>query len=225
MMLWWKSWMETRWRLVFLLAFFALLWAEGPLSGLPMAKLRAALLVQYAAIWMFAATMLSGAGLNSQTVWGVTTGYHGSMLFTLSLPVARRRLFAVRAATGAVETFALIVLSALPLIRFTGLSWSVAPLFIGGACICSMAAYAVSALLACVTGEMWQLYGSWGVLGALALLLRWPTLARFDPLSGFSLAAYTAARSAPWRDAWIASVLLAAVCCFVSVRILERKEY
>jgi hypothetical protein len=217
--------METRWRLVFLLACFALLWAEGPLIGISMAKLRAAFAFQYALVWGFAATMLAGAGLNSQTTWGMTAGYHGSMLFTLSLPVTRRRLFAVRAATGAVETFIVIVASAVPLIRFLGPSWSAASLYLAGVCVCSMTAYAVSALFACVTGEMWQLYGSWGALGAMALSLRYAPLARFNPLRGFLMSAYTTAAPFAWRDAWIGSAFVVAVCCGAAIRILDRKEY
>jgi hypothetical protein len=217
--------METRWRLVFLVACFALLWVEGPLVGVPMAKLRAAFILQYATVWGFAATMLAGAGLNSQTTWGMGAGYHGSMLFTLSLPVARRKLFAVRALTGAAETCALIIASALPLVFFAGLGWAKGSLYVAGACVCSMAAYAVSALFACVTGEMWQLYGSWGAIGLLGLSLRYPPLARFNPLRGFSLSAYAAAAQFPWRDAWIGSALLAALCCFAAVKILDRKEY
>lgn len=247
-MLWWKAWMETRWRLVFVLGCFALLWAEGPLFGVPMAKLRIVMILQYAVVWGFAATMLAGAGLNSQTTWGVSTGYHGSMLFTLSLPVARRKLFAVRAAAGALETCALIVVTAVPLVSYFGLSWSTASLYVAGACVCSMSAYAISALFACVTGEMWQLYGSWLALGALGLSMRWAPLARFNPLRGFLLSVYTAAvhprvtpaslpvplvreplaaafASAPWVYAWAGSALLAALCCFAAIRILDRKEY
>ncbi len=224
-MLWWKAWMETRWRLAFLVACFALLWAEGLLFGVPLVRLRAAFLLQYAAIWGIAATMLAGAGLNSQTTWGTSTSYHGSMLFTLSLPIARRKLFAVRAGAGAVETCFLIVITGVPLVRFAGLGWSAASLYVAGACVCSMTAYAISALLACVTGEMWQLYGSWGALGALGLSMRYAPLARFNPLRGFFLSAYTAAAHFPWLDAWIGSALLAVVCCFTAVRILDRKEY
>ena len=247
-MLWWKAWMETRWRLVFVLACFALLWAEGPLFGVPMAKLQIVMILQYAVVWGFAATMLAGAGLNSQTTWGTAAGYHGSMLFTLSLPVARRKLFAVRAAAGALETCALIVVTAVPLVPYFGLSWSTASLYVAGVCVCSMSAYAISALFACVTGEMWQLYGSWLALGALGLSMRWAPLARFNPLRGFLLSAYTTAvhprvtttslpvplvreplaaafASTPWVYAWAGSALLAALCCFAAVRILDRKEY
>ena len=224
-MLWWKAWMETRWRLVFVLACLAVLWAEGPLFGVAMVKLRAAFALQYGLVWGFAATMLAGAGLNSQTTWGTSGSYHGSMLFTLSLPVARRRLFAVRAAAGAAETWVLIVASAIPLVRFLGLSWSMATLYVAGVTVCAMSAYAISALFACVTGEMWQLYGSWGALGALALSLRYAPAARFNPLRGFFVSAYAAAAPLPWRDAWIGSALVAAVCCGAAVRILERKEY
>ena len=247
-MLWWKAWMETRWRVVFLVGCFALLWAEAPLFGVPMAKLRIVLVLQYAVMWGFAATMLAGAGLNSQTTWGMSAGYHPSTLFTLALPVSRRKLFAVRAAAGAVETCVLIAATAVPLGRYLGLNWSTVWLFAAGGCICAMTAYAISLLFACVTGEMWQLYGAWISLGILTLTMRYAPLAGFNPLRGLLLSTYTAAlhprvnaaslpvplvretlasvfAPLPWLTAWTGSVFLVVICCAASVRILDRKEY
>jgi hypothetical protein len=80
-------------------------------------------------------------------------------------------------------------------------------------------------LFACVVGELWQLYGSWGVLGVFALSLRFPALARFNPLRGLFVSAYTGGAHFPWYEAWLGSALLAALCCFGAVRILDRKEY
>ena len=48
---------------------------------------------------------------------------------------------------------------------------------------------------------------------------------RFNPLRGFFVSTYAAGAHSPWVYAWIASALLAAVCCFAAVRILDRKEY
>jgi len=216
--------------------------------GVPLARLRVVFVLQYAAVWGFAATMLAGAGVNSQTTWGVSAGYHPSMLFTLSLPVTRRKMFAVRAAAGALETCLLITATAVPFVRFLGLSWSTASLYVAGASVCAMAAYAVSALFACVAGEMWQLYGAWISLGALAVTMRYAPAARFNPLRGLLLSAYTAAvhprvtaasmpvplvrdtlasafAPVPWLGAWIGSAMLTALCCAAAVRILDQKEY
>src|ERR1035438_4342070 len=63
-------------------------------------------------LYIFTAIFLAGSGINSQTTYGLTSGFHGSMLFTLSLPVSRRRLLFVRAGLGALQTSALVAVLA-----------------------------------------------------------------------------------------------------------------
>ncbi len=46
------------------------------------------------------ALILAGSGINTQTSWGATQGFHPSMYFLLSLPVTRERLLRVRALAG-----------------------------------------------------------------------------------------------------------------------------
>ena len=63
-------------------------------------------------LYIFTAIYLAGSGINSQTMYAATTGFHGSMLFTLSLPASRRRLLFARAGLGALLTLMLIVIMA-----------------------------------------------------------------------------------------------------------------
>jgi hypothetical protein len=56
------------------------------------------------------ALLMAGSGINSQTSWGMTSGFHPSMYFLLSLPVSRRRAFLVRAAMGGALTVLFVVL-------------------------------------------------------------------------------------------------------------------
>jgi len=46
------------------------------------------------------AIILAGAGVNAQSNWGMSQGFHPSMHFLLSLPVSRQRLFWTRVALG-----------------------------------------------------------------------------------------------------------------------------
>lgn len=54
-----------------------------------------------AAMLPVCAKILAGAGVNTQTAWGMMKGFHGSMYFLLSLPVSRAHLLYVRATVGA----------------------------------------------------------------------------------------------------------------------------
>ena len=72
-------------------------------------------------LYIFTAIFLAGSGVNSQTTYGLTSGSHGSMLFTLSLPVSRRRLLFVRAGLGAIQTSVLVaILAGFTLLQETG---------------------------------------------------------------------------------------------------------
>src|SRR5579859_7247796 len=101
-MLWYKGWLETRWRfalsigiMVFFVATFYWSGTKGPppkrisdtLGGTAMAVL-----------WV--GGMLAGAGINTQPGFQATKGLHGSAYFTLSLPVSRFRLLLVRSSLG-----------------------------------------------------------------------------------------------------------------------------
>src|ERR1035441_1884922 len=91
-MLWYKAWLETRWRFVFTIGWMMLPWLAIPLLGVNPERLWRSLELESVLLYCFAALFLAGAGINSQTFYAATAGYHGSMLYTLSLPVSRRRL-------------------------------------------------------------------------------------------------------------------------------------
>ena len=100
-MLWYKGWLETRFRLLIALGLFGPLFA-GIASLQPQVQVRAiAFSVTYGVV--FISIMLSGAGIATTRSLQATKGLHGSTLFTLSLPVSRFRLLAVRATLGWLE--------------------------------------------------------------------------------------------------------------------------
>src|SRR5579863_1799006 len=106
-MLWHKGWLETRFRLLFALGFgasyciaiHAIKAPDGPSVGKPILGVAIMMTIAVAAF----SIMLSGAGIATQPSFQATKGLHGSTLFTLSLPVSRFRLLAVRAGIGWLE--------------------------------------------------------------------------------------------------------------------------
>jgi hypothetical protein len=230
-MLWYKAWLETRWRFTFLIGsilvvWLMLLWLPS-LSSVPASRQWVGLQLGSVLLYMFAAIYLAGGGINSQTLYAVTSGFHGSMLFTLSLPVSRRRLLFVRAGLGAILTCSLVVCMA-GYILFrraepVGALQSLA--YIARAVVCTMAVYALSVLLACVLDEMWQFMGACLIWFAVFLLgSRFAPVARFGPIRGMSLSSHPHSSATPW-----AAVITSAAVCVIftcsSILILRRKEY
>lgn len=235
-MLWYKAWLETRWRFVFMLGSILLLWLAP--QFLPFFGFRLPPGVLASRIWMavhlasvllyiFAAIFLAGSGVNSQTTYAATSGFHGSMLFTLSLPVSRRRLLLVRAGLGAFLTGVLVaVMAGYTLFQRPGGASAFDALeYIARAIACTMAVYALSVLLACVLDEMWQFYAATFCWIAFYLLQsRFAVLAWLSPLRGMSLISYPVTAPMPWAPV-VASLALAGVFLCTSALVLQRKQY
>lgn len=102
-----KAWLETRWRIlglaVYLLIALALNYRNPAGTGV---------LTTAWFMLTFLAILLGGSGVNSQAPMGLSEGIAGSTQFTISLPVTRLRLLAIRAAVGLVETAAVTALTA-----------------------------------------------------------------------------------------------------------------
>lgn len=108
-MLWYKGWLETRLRLLMTIAFTGFL--VYMMVHQSRHTLQFQLLMVQSSGQLFAilvSALLAGAGIVTQPAFQGGKGLHGSMLFTLSMPVTRLRLLAVRAGLGALEaSFAL----------------------------------------------------------------------------------------------------------------------
>jgi len=235
-MLWFKAWLETRWRFGFVCGSMLFAWAAPlwlPLFGLrapvglPASKLWMAFHLGSVLLYIFAAIFLAGSGINTQTTYAATSGFHPSMLFTLSLPVSRRRLLFVRAGLGALQTGFLVAImagytlferpGATPVLQFLA--------YVTRAIVCTMAVYALSVLLACLLDEMWQFYG--GCLCCIAVFLLQSRLAAvswLSPLRGMSLASYPMTGPMPWAPV-ISSSVMACVFLYTSMLVVQRKEY
>src|ERR1700722_17379841 len=101
-MLWYKGWLETRWRFAFSLGimfFFVVFFYWSGTNGPPPTRMDEVLGGAIACV-MWVVTLLAGAGINTQPSLQATKGLHGSVYFTLSLPVRRFRLLLVRSILG-----------------------------------------------------------------------------------------------------------------------------
>jgi hypothetical protein len=235
-MLWYKAWLETKWRFVFLLGSILLVWLT-PLwlpsfgfrlpPGVPASRIWMAIHLGSVLLYIVAANFLAGSGVNSQTTYAATSGFHGSMLFTLSLPVSRRRLLLVRAGLGAVQTGVLVAIMAGYTLfqRPGGASAMQAVEYIARAIACTMAVYALSVLLACLLDEMWQFYAATFCWIAFYLLQsRFAVVSWLSPLRGMTLISYPLTAPMPWAPV-VASLALAGALLCASMLVLQRKEY
>jgi hypothetical protein len=235
-MLWFKAWLETRWRFGLIVGMILLTWLT-PLwlpalgfrlpPGVPASRIWLGVHLGSLMINFFAAIFLAGSGINTQTTYGATLGFDSSMLFTLSLPVSRRRLLFVRAGLGAILSSVLVVLMAgyTLLQRPESTSALQALVFLTRSIVCTMAIYAVAVLLACVLDELWQFtVGSLCWIVVLALGFKFNAVSRISPLRGMSLISYPITAPMPWTPV-VASLVLASICLYLSALVLRRKQY
>src|SRR4051812_40815571 len=102
-MLWYKGWLETRFKVLFALCLIGLaLVSLHSIGGNASAPVKGVVGMTAIFVVTFSA-FLAGAGIATQPALQATKGLHGSMLFTLSLPVSRLQLLAVRACLGWIE--------------------------------------------------------------------------------------------------------------------------
>jgi hypothetical protein len=226
-MLWYKAWLETRWRFAFLLGCTAALMLLPYSLKAPQNRWWVAFEIQTAAVGCIAGIYLAGSGINTQTLYSATSGFHGSMLFTLSLPVSRKRLLFVRAALGAAETCLVVLLNEWLALHFRpdATSFTQALRYGVRALVCTMAVYALSVFVACVLDEMWQFTGVGLVLVAVWFVqLRSALVAYFSPLRGMSLISYPITSGMPWPPLLTSTVAIVAFL-WLSVLVVERREY
>jgi hypothetical protein len=232
-MLWYKGWLETRIRVAISLGWMAMLLYSVHMIALrpppPGMKPATAVVVLVNTFAVVIYSMLAGAGMNTQAVFQATKGLHGSTLFTLSLPVSRFRLLAVRAGLGWLEMALLIVAFCLG-------SWFLFPL--GGAATpiemaehagtliaCFSALYFFAVLLATFLADQWRIGGSVLAFTALWLLSTYAHLpSSVDIYRAIQDGSPLVAHNIPWT-AMAFSLGLAAILFFAALKIAQRREY
>jgi ABC-2 type transport system permease protein len=230
-MLWYKSWVETRLRL----------WIALGLTGILLAGILLALNIRPPAqpgpkptlgtffLWMMCVTF-PGAGIKTQRVFGFSKGLHGSTQYTLSLPVSRFQLLAVRAGLGWLEMAGVTG-------TFCFGTWLVAPVLFQGVTgfemfeyvvtviACASAPYFLSVLLLTFLDDQWRQWGAMIAcisIGGLPYLIRVPAYADIPRAMGEG--SPLVAHATPW-PAMAFSLALAAILFFAALKIVQRQEF
>jgi hypothetical protein len=235
-MLWHKGWLETRFRLLFVLGFTAVnlgLQYSARTAAIPPHGRNPALgliLFSNPTLVLMVCALLGGAGIITQPSLQATKGLHGSTLFTLSMPVSRFRLLAVRASIGGLEAVGVIAMLCCGM-------WLVSPAFraigtpvemleyAGTLIACGSALYCLSVLLATFLDDQWR---AWGTMIASAALwwlsTHTPLPASADIFRAMRDGSPLIAHTLPW-PAMVFSLALAAILFLAALKVVQTREY
>ena len=229
-MLWFKGWLETRLRL--LMSFVLMTWLLFAVHTGSAGKKATIGILEYTipAIVMWAVIFLAGAGIATQSPLRATKGLHGSTMFTVSLPVSRFRLVAVRAAIGWLEGACLIGLLCACLWHFSPalreMATSREMLEQAGVLIaCSSVVYFLSVVLATFLEEQWRIW-----MAMIALLLIFGASVKFslpasaDLIKAMGRGSPLVVHTVPWATMGFAAGL-SVVLLGVAVTIAKMREY
>jgi len=235
-MLWHKGWLETRFRLLFVLGFTTLIlglqYSVRTAATPPHGKNPALGLILFSnpTLVLMVCAILGGAGIATQPSLQATKGLHGSTLFTLSMPVSRLRLLAVRASIGWLEAVGVIaaLCSGMWLVSpaFRAIGTPVEMLEYAGTLIaCASALYCLSVLLATFLDDQWRAWGTMIVCAALWWLsTHTPFPASADIFRAMRDGSPLIAHTLPW-PAIIFSLGSAAILFFAALKIAQAREY
>ena len=236
-MLLYKSWLETRSRLlltlvsaVFPIPLFML--TAHTVASPPhptLAVLRGAMGFT-GFFWTFIpALLLAGSGIKTQT-FRAQRGLHGSMFYTLSLPVSRLRLFLTRAGLGFVELATVLIVAPFSVIViFPPLRAYVTNLdllkYWVTLSVCGVAFYSISVLLSTFLDDLTQNWSSmFGLVCLRAVFMGVhvpPSLNIFQAV-GEGSPLFT--HSLPWATMGVA-VACAAIFGSAAFFVLNTREY
>jgi hypothetical protein len=173
-------------------------------------------------LWTLFAVVLGTAGLLSQT---------SAAIFTLSLPVTRRQIVGIRAATGILEIVALAVLPSLAIALLApaiGQRYAVADALVHGVCLALGGAvfFSLAFLLSTVWSDVWRpallALGAAIVLGLCEEVSS--AAARYGIFHVMSAEEYFRAGHVPWTGLAI-TLSLSAVMLYGAARNIERRDF
>ena len=229
-MLWYKGWLETRLRILFALGFglFFIVTTHNANPNSPAAAQGVAAV--FAFYWALAPFLLAGAGIRTQPSFQACKGLHGSMYFTLSMPVSRLRLLAVRAGLGMLEMVGVIACIscvayiATPALKMHATSSDLLAYWVA-ASVCASGFYFLSVLFATFLDEQWRVWAS-----MLAVFALWwlstrtsvpPFLNLFQAM-GASSPLFT--HTFPWASMGV-SIAASAILFFAALKVVQMSEY
>lgn len=232
-MLWLKAWLETRWKLGWMLVFGAIflgmifVTAGGPARH---PQLLLPILLMSALLSSVAAIMLAGSGIDtaSPRPGSYDKGGERSTLFTLALPVSRTRLFVVRTVIGVLETTAFLAVFAMVVwLLLPPLAVSVSGVLGVFVVILSwgLTVYGISACLSTFCDEGWRIRAS-----ALAVVIAFVPLFNGAVSHSVDLLRRHGEASLPitHQIAWMtlaAGCVLAVLFLAIALVIIQRREY
>ena len=232
-MLWYKSWLETRVRLVFLIAVLGFMLfvehsrqqsnAVSPGKGVVTALVMMTLINV-----VVVSAVLGGAGIATQPSLAVQRGTHGSTLYTVSLPVSRLRLLLVRTVLGWIEATGIVTLFCAGLWLFV--PWLQAAMtgvemvkYLAALLACGSVFYCVAVLLGSFLEDQWRAWGTMFTAAALAYASKNLHLPAFaDVFRGMALP--VTAHTMPWSTMAF-SLGMAAALLVATKEIVQRREY
>ena len=226
-----KAWLETKWRFLFgfvMLLVVLLVGQSG--GGLQSTQNAHNMIAMLSFISTFFAIQLAGDGIRTHPAFRRARGLHGSLYFTLSLPVSRLRLLLVRAGIGLLEFAGLTVVSyGLAWILFSLVRENSSPVdllkLILAAFVCSACFYFVSVLLAIFLDDAWQIWGGILVFGAVrGLSFRFRLPGAFDVMGFAGVSSPLITHRLPW-SAMALSVAVSALMLLAAWKIVQSREY
>jgi hypothetical protein len=222
-MLWYKAWLETRFRALFfmLMMLFSLFLShyQGQL------KLGPGLLFILPVFWLMYPVALAGSGIATEAQLQPVKGTQGSIYFTLSLPVSRLRLLVGRVLFGMAEVFAVIlVVSLVTAIAFPEIRNATT---LADGCryavtvwLCGSGAYGLSTFFSTFLAQQWQIWATMGAMLLLRLLIGkdfflFRAMAQDSPLMTHTL---------PWA-AMAVSLGLGTLFFLAAARVVQTRQY
>jgi hypothetical protein len=227
-MLWYKGWLETRFRVLFSFALMSFILVSAYLNSAS-SHLREFLMAA-GSVTTVLPVMLAGAGIVTQPALQASKDLHGSMYFTLSMPVTRFRLLAVRAALGWLEmALAMGAWCCALWLLFPGLrsTATAADMFeyAGVLTVCDSAFFAVTLLLSTFLDDLWRAWGSGIAFGALWwLFTKTPLPASMNIFRAMGNGSPLFTHTLPWTTLAF-SLGFAAILFIVSSRVVQVREY
>ncbi len=230
-MLWYKGWLEARFRLLvpfglltYVLVHFYFFIPQTPAAS---AKALADLGHFCPAFVAVTSIVLAGAGIATQPALQATKGLHGSMHFTLSLPVSRFRLLATRAALGWLVSAGAIAVMCLFVWTIPAAGPTAAQMLTQTAVLiaCGSSIYCIAVLLATFLDDQWRFLCSVVAMTTLWWLLeKTPGTAAINIFRAMDESSPWAGHNIPW-SAMAFSLGLAAILFLAALKIVQRREY
>jgi hypothetical protein len=215
-----KGWLETRLRLAIVLGFMGLLLIT--LYSLRAPADAFAILASGFVVW--SCSLFAGAGITTRRPFGSTPG--GLALLTVSLPVTRFRLLAVRAGVGWVEMTAGIGIMCFG-IWLVSPAWTATEMgeFAGTLTVCASPFYFLFVLVATFLDGKAHLLGIYTIFAAVWWLSGHTQVpASLNIYQAMGEGSPLVAHTMPW-SAMALSLGLAAILFFAALKIVQVREY